>query len=111
MANHNPQTFNPPLMVEEIGDWIKLTFTDVSLSAANKDHKYVIFIKKPVDYSNSHFSVKLANKIFEGEILPIENKFDPGMIKTSAKYPKDMSDDYETFINGKFKKKYGWGKK
>lgn len=111
MADHNPHTFSPPLMVEEIGDWIKLTFTDVSLSAANKDHKYVIFIKKPTDYSNSYFNVKLGEKIFEGEILPIENKFDPGMIKTSAKYHKGMPDDYDAFVNGKFKKKAGWGRK
>ena len=75
---------------------------------------YEIHVRKPID-KEVEFLIKAFGEIKKVKILPPDDKIlpidissDPFPIKTAAKMEKE---NYKSFINNKFMKKSGWGRK
>lgn len=99
------------ISIEEMEDYFKIIFEYIT---DNNKNRYCIYMKKPYDGS---FSVKIKNdflniavqsKLLEGEFKRLGEAFEkvkPHMDK------KHKILDQNSFINNKFKKKAGWGRK
>ncbi len=76
-----------------------------------------ILIKKPVN-SDMEFVIDAFSRMYSisveksiGELKEVEKKFKEIASHFKKKKSIPETDDYDAFVNGKFKKKAGWGRK